>query len=371
MTHIKILKEEADQSNVFTKVNRIAGIDIARGIAILGMFVLHSISTHEASPYLTAGLAVFADQRAQILFAVLDGVSIGILTNAGAARQDKQVRGFERRKIALRGIYLIALGLFLTTLGSPIIVILDYYGVYFLLILPFVYMKRKSLFVASAIFLLAGPPISDMFRSLIGDPSVNGNEILPPTIDRIASWILVGQYPAVVWLGYVFLGLAIYRIGIMVRPSQLEILKVSIPVSVLATAAGYLLRVNYLTVQTVILIGSAGIAVTITVGAIFIADNVHSEFSKYVKTVFYPIMIMGSMPVTIYFLHVVYFAILAEFTPIGKIQGIDTFLVITFGGAIFAGLYLRFFQRGPFEALVRAITPARDELCMSRGEGDR
>lgn len=157
VTHIKIPKEEAEHFDLIGKVDRIAGIDIARGVAILGMFVLHAISTHETSPYLTAGLALFADQRAQILFAVLDGVSIGILTNVGAIKQDKRVRGFERRKIAVRGIYLIALGLFLTTLGSPIIVILDYYGVYFLLVLPFVYMKRRSLCIASAVFLLAGP----------------------------------------------------------------------------------------------------------------------------------------------------------------------------------------------------------------------
>jgi len=341
-------------------------VDIARGIAIIGMFVLHAIPAQSSSPILSAGTAIFSDQRAQILFATLDGISIGILTGFGSTSRAsnggeiaKIGRFVERQTIAIRGLYLVTLGLFLTTLGSPIVVILDYYGIYFLLVLPFVYMKKKTILGISLTLLIVGPYITHLARQSIGDPSVTGNEYLPPLIERIASWTLVGQYPAIIWLGYVFLGLAVYRIGILDRNSQIHILKVSLPVGLFMTAAGHGLLLNEISKQTITLFGSAGVAISIVLAATFFADGNRIILRKFSRTFLYPISALGGMPITIYFFHVIYFAFLMHYLTLNEIQSGKTFSILLIASVIFSVICLQFVKRGPMELAISQLLPQR------------
>ncbi|HEY8589621.1 MAG TPA: hypothetical protein VIL55_08725, partial [Naasia sp.] len=63
--------------------DRIGGVDVARGVALLGMFVAHLLPGEGET---------LADGRSSVLFATLAGVSLGLMTG-GANPAPRGERG--------------------------------------------------------------------------------------------------------------------------------------------------------------------------------------------------------------------------------------------------------------------------------------
>ena len=90
---------------------RLAGIDAARGLALLAMMATHVLATFEPDPQLTPtwiGLAFSG--RAAALFAVLAGVGLALSTGKQQPLEGAELRG-ARRGIALRALVIGAVGL--------------------------------------------------------------------------------------------------------------------------------------------------------------------------------------------------------------------------------------------------------------------
>ena len=106
------------------------------------------VATHvldERDPDGTLSFAqALAGGRAAALFAVLAGVTLALMTG-----RREPVRGRERLArsagMAVRALLIALLGLFLGGLGSGLAIILTYYGVLFLLGLPFVGLRAPAL----------------------------------------------------------------------------------------------------------------------------------------------------------------------------------------------------------------------------------
>ncbi|BDZ43068.1 hypothetical protein GCM10025865_23670 [Paraoerskovia sediminicola] len=62
---------------------RLVGLDVARGLAVLGMFAAHVGVVEGARG---AGWLTIADGRSSILFAVVAGISIALVTGGAAPR---------------------------------------------------------------------------------------------------------------------------------------------------------------------------------------------------------------------------------------------------------------------------------------------
>src|SRR4051812_3593520 len=189
-----------------TPSSRIDGVDIARGIAVLGMFVAHVLPDGETEN--------LADGRSSVLFATLAGVSLGLITGGA----DPAPSGSRRRLlggVALRGITLILLGLFLWSLGSGIAIILDYYGAFFLVLLPVLFAPRAVLVPLALVFVTVGGAVlaeaPDSPGTLIGDDLL----LWLPT-----EWFVTGYYPGLLWLGYVLVGLILARSDLRRRTVQ-------------------------------------------------------------------------------------------------------------------------------------------------------
>lgn len=205
-------RSDVDLSRVLPAVDpkRLVGIDVARALALLGMMATHLVVGASEwdvhwSHHLAAG-------RASALFAVLAGVGIALASGRsrprqGAARYAASVR------LVVRALLVAAAGLGLGVADSGIAVILTYYGLLFLLAVPFLGLRAPALAALAVGWVLLVPVLSHLVR-----PHLPVRELANPVpADLAHPWRLVtelgftGYYPAVVWLGYVLVGMAVGR----------------------------------------------------------------------------------------------------------------------------------------------------------------
>ncbi|MFE6306035.1 DUF418 domain-containing protein [Nocardiopsis sp. NPDC057823] len=153
---------------------RLLGVDAARGLALVGVFVAHmgvpltllltgapDVHAVWEEDYSGPGMLVveavggLVSGRSAALFAFLAGVSLVLL--AGRARPGTRVeRNRVRVRIAVRALLLVAIGYALATLGS-LSVILHFYGVYFLLAIPLLWLRTRHLAALAVAAALVGP----------------------------------------------------------------------------------------------------------------------------------------------------------------------------------------------------------------------
>ena len=212
---------------------RVVGLDVARCVALLGMIATHVLPAADENG-VTLSQQV-AGGRASALFAVLAGVSLALMSGAASP-----VRGDERRAVtaglAVRAALIAAIGLFLGALPTTILVILTYYGVLFLLGLPFLGLRAPALAVLGVAWLLVAPVVSHVLR-----PHLPLAPVANPTLTSLGHpWRLLteltftGTYPAVTWLAYLFVGMAIGRTDLRRWRTAIVILVCGVAVAVLA-----------------------------------------------------------------------------------------------------------------------------------------
>jgi uncharacterized membrane protein len=218
------------------RADRLVGVDVARCLALLGMVATHVLEERDADGSLTAAQWL-AGGRASALFAVLAGVSLALMTG-----RRTPVRGRERARrsvgLAVRALLIALLGLALGGLEHGIAVILTYYGVLFLLGLPFLGLRTRPLLVIAALWVVLGPVVSQLVRPHLparrfGSPSFE--QLADP--GRLLSEVLfTGYYPVVPWLAYVLLGLALGRADLSSRRVQAWLVGAGLATAVCATA---------------------------------------------------------------------------------------------------------------------------------------
>lgn len=214
---------------------RLVGIDVARCLALLGM-----VSTHVLVPFTDEGGISWAQDlaggRAAALFAVLAGVSLALLSGRRTPPTG-QARRVAVRSLALRALLIAAIGLTLGHLDSGLAVILAYYGLMFLLALPFLGLRAPWLALLSAAWLVAVPVLSHQLRPEL--PVARGanaawDQLSEPTL-LLGELLLTGYYPALPWLAYVFAGMAIGRSNLARRAVQAGLLVGGVALAIAAT----------------------------------------------------------------------------------------------------------------------------------------
>ena len=180
-----------------TAPDRIIGVDVARCLALVGMIATHALPERDADGSLGFG-HVIAGGRASALFAVLAGVSLALMSGGS-----RPARGAARRTITAG----------LAARALTIAVILTYYGVLFLLGLPFLGLGWKALAALGVAWLVVAPVVSQLVR-----PHLPPRGFASPRPEALADpWQLLteltftGYYPAVPWLGYLLVGMALGR----------------------------------------------------------------------------------------------------------------------------------------------------------------
>lgn len=205
---------------------RLPGIDVARALAIFGMIAAHvaagpsSVSIMDPSTY-----PALVHGRPAVLFALLAGVSISLMTGRG--ERPTSVNGVQgiRLKLIGRALAIFLIGLVLEQLGTGISIILTFYGVLYAVALPFVWAKTRTLIIVGTCLGVVGPSLLAIIQYLL--PKGNAS----PTI----GLVLGGVYPLPVFWGILLLGMALGRLHLQ----STRALAGLVAVGVCASAIGY------------------------------------------------------------------------------------------------------------------------------------
>ena len=200
---------------------RVIGVDVARGIALFGMMATHVVDIVDEQGNPTTATVVAAG-RSAATFVLIAGVSLAFMSGGRQV-----VQGRERTSVAaglvVRALLIGAIGLALGMLAplNHIDGILPFYALLFLLAIPLLGCPPLVLAGGAAGVIVAGPVLlvataqampydgSDLdptFGSLVQDP-----------LESLVQLLITGEYPVVVYLGYICAGLAIGRLDLTSR----------------------------------------------------------------------------------------------------------------------------------------------------------
>jgi uncharacterized membrane protein YeiB len=199
---------------------RLTGVDVARGVAVLGMYAVHV-----GPDPVKGGIGILFrpfEGHSAALFAVLAGVSIALMSG-GRTPKTGHARTRVSLRLATRAPLLIALGLWLTALDTGYLVILAYYGACFLLTIPCLRLRVRSLAILAGVAAIAFPLVSYLIREQIEPRDLL---FLPPDllaeqftsiagVGNVAVILLItGTFPALNLMTYIFAGMTIGRMDL-------------------------------------------------------------------------------------------------------------------------------------------------------------
>ena len=197
---------------------RFDGIDLARGLAIVGMVFAHLGPTGfdggVIADYTTTAFAGYPSA----LFAVLAGVSLGLFHERGA---DDPVR--TRLATLVRGVILLVAGTLMSMVQSTIAIVLSTIAVIYLLLfwLP----RCKTWVIAVIIAVLAA--VSSVGFVLVDLVPFGFELFMPP-------------YPVLAWLTYGAVGVLVHRFLVGNTKAQ----AIAVVPALLLAAVGFVIRVN-------------------------------------------------------------------------------------------------------------------------------
>ena len=193
----------------------VRGVDLARGAAVLGMFAAHV----GPDPDQPAGQLLSVTQgRSAALFVFLAGVSLALISG-GPARSARPAMRRSRIKIAARAGVLLIAGLSLTSLNPGVDVILPTYAVLFLLALPLLRLRPRTLALLAGALAAGGPVLSYLIRDWLhltpaSTPSVPGPSALFSPAAAVTSLVINGAYPVMTVLPFMLAGMSAGRLDL-------------------------------------------------------------------------------------------------------------------------------------------------------------
>ncbi|AGS35328.1 hypothetical protein B841_09275 [Corynebacterium maris DSM 45190] len=183
------------------------------------MIIVHSMPSRNPDTGGVSLLHQIFSGHAAPLFALLAGVSLALLTGGATAHDGRRLR-CDRVMIMTRALVLLVFGMALNFMPLPVFSILPFYGIYFLMGILFVGARSYTLWLWAGSFALFGPFLahavgqSEAFESISAPTLVTA---VSEPLDVIVSLVAVGYYPALTWMAYILLGMALGRMDLSRR----------------------------------------------------------------------------------------------------------------------------------------------------------
>jgi non-ribosomal peptide synthetase-like protein len=380
---------------------RLAGVDVARAIALIGMMATHVMSPISAPGEMSLAWTLTSGKSAA-LFAVLAGVGLAF-SSKGLDHYGPRWKA-TAASLVVRAVLIGAIGLLLGSVvpNSTAGVILAFYGVLFVLAIPLLTLSVRTLTVLTGVFAITLPVLSHVVRGFLPAP-VLGNptfgDLLNPG-QLIAELTLTGFYPALPWLAYMCAGLAIGRSRLTGRLFVLGMTAAGVALAAASSGASWLLlnglggreRLAEVALQDMsrerfsdlLIWGPQGILPTSspwwlavdsphsttpldllhTIGVAMAVLGVAIILGWVARSAVRPLAAAGSMPLTLYAAHLL--MLISPLTVDGAeitSLALHAFVLVTF-----AVWWSQRFDRGPLEHGVWKVTSRTRALVLERSE---
>lgn len=352
---------------------RLVGIDVTRGLAILGMFVAHLGDDGPGGRHDPAWF-VIADGRSAALFALLAGTSLALISG-----RERRPSGWALTRARLttlvRAAVLLVLGWFLVALGTPVAVILPAYAVLFAMAVPFLGVRRRWLVLTAAVVTLVSPtvitwlttPPAPGVRSVVARAFRTTDPVHLP-LDELVT----GYYPALVFIAYVLVGLAVGRTdlgrvrvqaGLAVGGAALAGIgwgTSRLALDALGTGASpitlALVSAGAHDDTTLEVVGNVGTALAV-IGLCLLLTRPGTAVGRVLGSVLSPVAAAGAMSLSVYSFQIVAIAVLGDdvvwFPESNAV--LVWFVVVSLAAS---WLWRRLLGKGPLERAVAAIVRA-------------
>src|SRR5215218_3556479 len=225
-----------------TGPGRLIGVDATRGLALLGMMAVHSLYAYDDNGDVTWHYALAAGQSAAT-FAVLSGIDIAFVT--GRERVLSGERQAAAASLAARAGVIAAVGLALGWTDAGLAtVILVYYAVLFVLAIPAVLLSTRVLLAVWTAVAVVVPVLSHLVRPALPEASGDNvalGQVFTDPFGLLLQLTLTGLYPALPWMAYLCIGIAIGRLRLSEHRVAVRLLAVGSAAAVGAWALSTLL----------------------------------------------------------------------------------------------------------------------------------
>jgi uncharacterized membrane protein YeiB len=365
---------------------RVLGVDIARGVALFAMLaanIYDDVLDDNGNPTL-AGMTVTG--RSATMFAMVAGISLAFITG-GRHPVHGDARRITRVGLAVRALMIAAIGLAIGYGSADVNVILPYYGLYFLLAIPLIGLRPRTL-VAIAGGLVVVGPLTILGAASLGlepvtDDSLTFTDLVTHPLGVVLDLFVTGGYPAVIYMIYICVGLAIGRLDLSSTRVAGWLLGGGLLTAVVAWFASSALLFNFGGLQHLVaVVGTDGDPVTVVRNEIlwdadttpswwWLAVRSHHSGTPFdavhtlgvavavlglvllvtklrpARRLLWPVAVAGSMTLTIYSAHAL---VLGS----GVLDDNDGALyALTVAGAlVFAVVWRRLVGQGPLERIV-------------------
>lgn len=379
-------RERAEPAAGGSGVGRLVGLDLARGLAVFGMYAVH-VGPEPSQGSVTGFLMELTQGRSSALFAVLAGFAVALIT--GRTEPKTGLAGRQAvAKVIIRAVILLALGTALTLTGTPVVPILAFYGLFFLLVLPLYRLGAKPLALIAAGWALVGPQLLYALKPVVGERVF----LTAGQADGLGSLLFTGGYPALTWVPYVIAGMAVARLDLAATVVRLHLALSGAALAVAGYGGSWLalllvpgaaaavrgaaesngmssmssmssatpgsdgifgdspfgmLVASPHSEATLSIVGNTGVAILVITACLAAMD----AFPR-LRSLTRPVLAVGSMSLTAYVYHIVAIGLLdTEALPPGYVL-----LGFIVSMTVLATVWSRFFQRGPLEWLMGRAT---------------
>lgn len=374
-------------------MGRLVGVDLARALAVFGMYIVHIGPVLSATSGVGTWVRYLADGHSSVLFATLAGFSLMLIAGRREPKTGPAGRQAKAR-IAIRAVILLALGTVLAMEYGGVI-ILGFYGVYFLVALPLLRLSARTLAVIAAGLALVTPQLAFVLNSLLSESvqqSINAYDPLKKLSEvGVLDLLLTGFYPTITWMSFVVAGMALARLDLSATTVQRHLAALGAALTVGAygmslllagkdalrsmaeggkssagseaassfgsgsfetpRSASELLSAGPHSGTTFDIIGSVGVAILVIVGATVLMDRL-PRLRRLAK----PVIAVGTMSLTAYVGHFLVQSAVGITAGESSQVSWGPVLTLILRAIVFAALWSRFFRRGPLESLLNAAT---------------
>ncbi|WP_424936253.1 MULTISPECIES: heparan-alpha-glucosaminide N-acetyltransferase domain-containing protein [Bacteria] len=276
--------------------------DVLRGLAIVAMLIAHAAPFLPFVPRPVQFAMANINDVASPLFALVMGMSAQLTWNAVS----RVGRTFLQQ--AIRGLVLIALGIWMTTWGAWVVIVLAHLGLLLLVGVPLLLLRTRWVALVALLVVLMSDPLNAFARTQ------NWIATADPLVRLLADLTVLGtSYRLTNLLPFFLLGALLLRHG-LARDRVLWTMAAIAPIAYLVRPVAERLAGQETTPSGAYTdtLHDIGLVFTVYVVVVLLSGVVRPGAARMIAAVFAPLRAWGQQALSLYLLHVGIIAIWAR-----------------------------------------------------------